>query len=166
MTRRRPAKPRAPASPAVSVADLQRRKVDLRKVEALAAHVLVAEGRPHAALSVTLVDDEAMAELHARYSKVEGPTDVLAFPLDDGDGPGPALLGEVVVSTDTAAREARARGLPFARELLLYVAHGTLHLLGHDDHEPRRRRRMHRRQAALLAAFLEAPAPKRGSARV
>lgn len=151
MTRRRAATP--PASPAVSVADLQRRKVDLRKVEALAAHVLVAEGRPDAALSVTLVDDEAMAELHARYSKVEGPTDVLAFPLDDGDGPG--LLGEVVVSTDTAAREARARGLPFLRELLLYVAHGTLHLLGHDDHDPRLRRRMHRRQAALLAAFLD-----------
>jgi probable rRNA maturation factor len=135
--------------------------VDLAKVEALAAHVLVAEGRPDAALSVTLVDDEAMAELHARYSRVEGPTDVLAFPLEDGDGPGPGLLGEVVVSTDTAAREARARGLPFLRELLLYVAHGTLHLLGHDDHDPLPRRRMHRRQAALLAAFLDAPRPRR-----
>jgi probable rRNA maturation factor len=164
LTRRRAARalaPVSPRSPTVSVADLQARKVDLRKVEALAVHVLIAEGRPDAALSVTLVDDEAMAELHARYSKVEGPTDVLAFPLEDGDGPG--LLGEVVVSTDTAAREARARKLPFLRELLLYVAHGTLHLLGHDDHDPLARRRMHRRQAALLAAFLST---KRARGRV
>ena len=100
MTRRRAA---SAASPAVSVADLHRRRVDLAKVEALAAHVLVAEGRPDAALSVTLVDDEAMAELHARYSRVEGPTDGLPFPLECGDGPGPGLPRQVVVSSRPAS---------------------------------------------------------------
>lgn len=132
----------------MQVADLQRRRVDRRAVRGVAAHVLRAEGRPDAALSVTLVDDEAMAELHERYSKVPGPTDVLAFPLGD------ELLGEVVVSTDTAAREAKERGLTLLRETLLYVTHGTLHLLGYDDHRAADRRVMHARQEELLESFL------------
>jgi probable rRNA maturation factor len=142
--------------PRVQLADLQRRRVDRRAVRGVAAHVLRAEGRADAALSVTLVDDEAMAELHLRYSKVAGPTDVLAFPLDDE-----LLLGEVVVSTDTAAREAKERGLTLLRETLLYVAHGTLHLLGYDDHRAADRRRMHARQSELLESFLSARATRR-----
>ena len=136
----------------------RKRRVDPERVRALAAHVLRAEGRPDAALSVTVVNDRRIAALHRDYLQVPGPTDVLSFPLDDdGDAgvPGlPSLLGEVVVSADTAAREARARRLPFERELLLYVAHGALHLLGYDDHEPRERARMHRRQETLLERFL------------
>lgn len=124
------------------------------EVAALAGFVLRAEGRGEVGLSVSVVDDEAMAALHERYSGIAGPTDVLAFPLED-EVPGPeALLGEVVVSADTAAREAEARGLPFARELLLYVAHGVLHLLGYDDHDEEERNRMHARQEELLDAFL------------
>ncbi len=137
--------------------------VDLDRVVAAAATTLAAEGRPDAGLSVTLVDDAAIAELHQQYLGVEGPTDVISFPLDDedeagdplggGEGPEP-LLGEVVVSVDTAAREAAERGLPFERELLLYVIHGALHLLGYDDRQEPERARMHARQEALLEAFL------------
>ena len=97
--------------------------------------------------------DRRIAALHRQYLDVPGPTDVISFPLEDELAVG-ALLGEVVVSADTAAREARARRLPFERELLLYVAHGTLHLLGYDDHAPRDRARMHRRQERLLERFL------------
>lgn len=133
----------------------RRRRVDPARVRALALHVLVAEGRADAGLSVVVVNDRRIAALHRQFLDVPGPTDVISFPLDDDPLPGePPLLGEVVVSADTAAREARARGLPFERELLLYVAHGTLHLLGYDDHAPRDRARMHRRQEALLARFL------------
>ncbi len=139
----------------------RKRRVNAARVRALAAHVLRAERRPDAALSVTVVGDRRIATLHRDYLGVPGPTDVISFPLSDDDddvglgGPGaPTLLGEVVVSADTAAREARARRLPFERELLLYVAHGTLHLLGYDDHDPRDRARMHRRQEALLERFL------------
>lgn len=157
-------------APRVALADLQRRRVDRAAVRGVAAHVLRAEGRAGAALSVTLVDDEAMADLHLRYSRVPGPTDVLAFPLGAGssDGPGDDLLGEVVVSTDTAAREAKARGLTLLRETLLYVAHGTLHLLGWDDHRAADRRRMHARQSALLDSFLasRARAARRARARL
>lgn len=143
--------------PAVDVADLQERPVDLERVRRLAASVLRAEGRPEAALSVALVDDARISELHEQFLGDPDPTDVISFPLeDDLDLPGPRLLGEVVVSTDTAAREAAERGLPFEREVLLYVAHGTLHLLGWDDHEDAERERMHARQEELLEAFLTA----------
>lgn len=141
----------------VEVANRQRRhRVDVAEARALAEHVLRAEGREAAGLSVAIVSDRAIAKLHREFLDVPGPTDVISFPLED-DVPGPAcgdVLGEVVVSADTAAREARARRLPFRRELLLYVAHGTLHLLGYDDHAPRDRARMHARQEALLDAFL------------
>ena len=85
-----------------------------------------------------------MAELHERYAGVPGPTDVLAFPLADD----PVLLGEVLVSAETARREAAARGHPAYDELLLYAVHGVLHLVGHDDHEPADRRRMRAGRAA------------------
>jgi probable rRNA maturation factor len=130
------------------------RKVDPKAIRALAEHVLEAEGRADATLSVTIVSDRAIAKLHRDYLDVPGPTDVISFPLEDELLGGVGVLGEVVVSADTAAREARARGLTFERELLLYVAHGTLHLLGYDDHAPRDRARMHKRQEALLSRFL------------
>jgi probable rRNA maturation factor len=137
----------------VQVADLREDGVLAIDPEALrraAESVLEAEGRGDAHLSVTVVDDARMAELHEQYLNVAGPTDVLSFPLDD-DVPSPIpLLGEVVVSADTAAREATERGLPWERELLLYVIHGTLHLLGYDDHEEDERVRMHARQEELL----------------
>jgi probable rRNA maturation factor len=87
-------------------------------------------------LSICYVDDRAIQVLNARYLDRDESTDVLAFPLDDDlDGDEP-LLGEIVVSAETAAREAQARGIPIEREIALYTAHGLLHLLGYDDHEP------------------------------
>lgn len=136
----------------MEVANLQERAVDVGQVEAMAAEVLRAEGRAEVALSVALVDDTRMTELHVEFMGEAGPTDVLSFPLE-GDTPpeaGPPLLGEVVVCTDVAAREAQERGLPEQREVLLYVAHGTLHLLGYDDHDSEERARMEARQEALV----------------
>lgn len=148
--------------PTVQVADLREdpaHELDLSEVEGAAASVLVAEGRADAHLSVTVVDDARMAELHVQYMNVAGPTDVLSFPLEDDFASPIPLLGEVVVSADTAATEARERNLPWKSELLLYVIHGTLHLLGYDDHEDEERARMHARQEALLTAFLDRRPP-------
>ncbi len=100
-------------------------------------------------LSLSLVDDREMGELHGRFSGDPSPTDVLAFPLD-GPGPG-GPRGEVVLSVETAVREARARGLLPRGEVLLYAVHGVLHLCGEDDHDPVRARRMDRRTLRLLA---------------
>lgn len=112
----------------------------------LAALAAGRAGRP-VELSFALVDDAEMASLHARFSGVEGTTDVLAFPLMDT----PLLMGEVVISADTARREAARRGHPAYDEVVLYAVHGVLHLLGHDDHDPVARRRMRRAERRTLA---------------
>ncbi|UCC30392.1 MAG: rRNA maturation RNase YbeY [Phycisphaerales bacterium] len=108
---------------------------------------------PAVRISVGLVDDAHMARLNELYRNSKGTTDVLSFDLRDdpstplvsngepkrvapGTAGGP-VEGEIVVSVDTAAREARKRGHALEAELALYAVHGTLHLLGYDDrHEP------------------------------
>jgi len=102
-------------------------------------------------LSLVLVDDREMGRLHGAFSGDPTPTDVLAFPLG---GPVPAgsgfPAGEVVLSVETAVREAKARGLRPRTEVLLYAVHGILHLMGEDDHDPVKARRMDRRTLRLL----------------
>ncbi len=116
-----------------------------RALDHLARLAAARAGRP-VRLSFALVDDGEMAVLHGRFLGLEGPTDVLAFPLEDE----PLLVGDVVIDVDEARRQARARGLPAYDEVLLYAVHGVLHLLGHDDHDAPERRRMRRAERALL----------------
>ena len=94
-------------------------------------------------LSVAVVSDEAIHELNRRFLDHDWPTDVIAFPLDEGEG-------EVVVSADRAREEAGERGVEPVAELLLYVVHGILHLVGHDDHEPEDALAMHDLSLNLL----------------
>ncbi len=101
-------------------------------------------------LSIVLVDDRTMRALHRAHLGIDGPTDVLAFDLRD-DPATPAVEGEVVVSVDTAARQARRFGTTAARELLRYVAHGVLHLVGHDDGDAVGRQQMRREENRVLA---------------
>ena len=86
-------------------------------------------------LTVVLVGDDAIAALNRDHRGVEGPTDVLSYPLhepDDVGMPQVRALGDVVVSLDTAKRQAREQGHAPWREVLLLAAHGLLHLLGFD----------------------------------
>ncbi len=106
------------------------------------------EGRD-AELSVALVGDEEMTALNGRFLGRAEVTDVLAFPYS---AEGEPLAGEVVVNAELAAREAAGRGHGAREELLLYLVHGLLHLLGYDDHSAPDRRRMRRREAEVLAA--------------
>lgn len=98
---------------------------------------LTSEGvRPKAVeVSIALVDDAAIQELNARYRGKEQPTDVLSFAQEQEIAiPGaPRLLGDIVVSLDTALRQAREGGRPLDDEVAQLVIHGTLHLLGYDD---------------------------------
>ena len=100
-----------------------------------------------AEISVALVDDATLAELHGRFLDDPSPTDVMSFDLGDSDG---VQLGEIVVSVDRARAIARERGVSAARETALYLVHGALHLLGHDDHEDADRERMRDAEAAVL----------------
>lgn len=108
-------------------------------------------------LSLAVVDDATMRRINRDHHATDAATDVLAFPLRSLDADEPARPGEfdaeVVVSLDTALREAEARGLDAGAELLLYVTHGVLHLLGYDDHDEDEARRMHERTLDLLDAL-------------
>lgn len=103
----------------------------------LRAAVTAALRRFHVAdavVSVVLVDDAHIAELNERFLNHAGPTDVITFDLREVEVEGAnGLDGEIIISTDTAAREALSRGHDVDKELALYAVHGVLHLLGHDD---------------------------------
>ena len=140
--------------------------VDEPALVALARHVLVELGvHPLAELSLLLVDEKAMTALHERWMNEPGPTDVLAFPMDELDPvprsgrgveedaePPPTLLGDVVLCPEVARRQARTAGHAAEDELHLLATHGILHLLGYDHGEPAQEREMFRRQGELLAS--------------
>lgn len=84
-------------------------------------------GLPDAVLGIRLVTDRAMAVLNRKHLKMTGPTDVLSFPMEDKK-----LLGDIVISLDTAGRQARAAGQTLQNRCLVLVIHGLLHLLGYD----------------------------------
>jgi len=127
-----------------------RRLVTDARVRSAVRAALEHGGREGIELAVVFVSDPELAELHGRTLGDTSPTDVIAFDLGE-EGGGPA--GEVYVSVDRARDVAARRGLDPARELLLYVVHGTLHLCGHDDTEPAARTRMRRAERAVLASL-------------
>lgn len=110
-------------------------------------------GAGERALCLVLVDDDAIAERNRRNRGVDGPTDVLSYPLhepDDDGVPTLTLLGDVFVSLDTAARQAREHGHAPWREVLVLAAHGLLHLLGHDHPDEPSWRTFRAAQARVL----------------
>ena len=100
-------------------------------------------------LSLALVGDRRMGQLHEQFMGIPGPTDVLTFPLDT-DSRGRVVTGEVVVCVPEALRQARARRVRVERELLLYALHGMLHLCGYDDRTTRDFRTMHETEDRIL----------------
>lgn len=131
----------------IRIANRQRKmRIPTREVLRRARRLL--GGRP---LSLAFVEDAEIRRLNRRFLGRDRATDVLAFRLDAGFPAAGEFFGEVVVSAETAVREARRRGIPAAEELLRYVIHGILHLLGYDDRRPRGRARMWERQERELA---------------
>ncbi len=112
-------------------------------------------GEDGSELSIVLVDDEAIRELNATWRDENSPTDVLAFAQREGDGPeAPGLLGDVVISIPTAARQAGERGHAIEHEIRELLVHGILHLLGYDHEEsPAEADRMFARQREVVAAI-------------
>jgi probable rRNA maturation factor len=106
---------------------------------------------PDAELSILLVSDAEMRKLNRDYRGKDRPTDVLSFAQQEGPGGAPAgLLGDVVVSVDTAKRQAAERGATLPREAERLLVHGVLHLLGYDhERSAAEARRMQRRERAL-----------------
>jgi probable rRNA maturation factor len=162
---------------AVFVADEQSEVgIDLLRWSRLARMVLDSERvAPDVHVALVFVDEAAMAQLNERFLGQQGPTDVLAFPIDDdvpesgrapdrgGKGPGsageptepPVLLGDVYVCPSVAVRQATERSIAIDAELALLVVHGLLHLLDYDHSEPDETEAMQAREREILAAFAE-----------
>jgi rRNA maturation RNase YbeY len=138
----------------IVIADRQSIPVDVARIRRTARTALRALGVWDQELSLTLVDDRTIRSLNARYRGVRRRTDVLAFPLT-----GPAgMVGEAIISVETARRQARALGHSLREELDLLCCHACLHLVGYDDREPLEARLMHGREMDLLGRLYEHPA--------
>ena len=129
--------------------------IDVDRWARLVSSVLAAEGvAGPGELNVLFVGDDEIAELNIEHLGHEGPTDVLSFPIDGVDElelGEVRLVGDILVSPATAARNAPEHAGSFEDEIALLVVHGTLHLLGHDHAEPGERDRMWARERELLA---------------
>lgn len=121
-----------------------------------AAHRRFMDGPPPGELSIALMNDDAIADLHAQFLDDPTTTDVITFEGEPAFG----TAGEICVSADTAQTFAAKHGHDFSTELTLYVVHGWLHLAGYDDLEPAKKRRMRaaeKRAMALLAPLITQP---------
>jgi probable rRNA maturation factor len=101
-------------------------------------------------VSLAIVDDETIHSLNVQYLQHDYPTDVISFVLEQAAG---HLEGEVIVSADMAATVAQEYGWPAQDELLLYVIHGTLHLVGYDDKDPQKKIEMQTAERRHLQRF-------------
>ena len=109
-------------------------------------------------LTIMFVDPDPIAELHMRWMNLEGPTDVMSFPMDElrpGDGKTvmEGVLGDIVICPWVAAQQAAAAGHSTMQEMLLLTIHGILHLLGYDHVTPEQERQMFGLQRQLLLTF-------------
>jgi probable rRNA maturation factor len=135
-----------------AVANRQRRfRIDARRLATVAERALAAVGRAGADVEVDVVDDREIRRLNTRYRAVRRRTDVLAFPLEVAESAG-RLVGQIVVSADSAERQSRKLGVPLAHEMDLLVTHGVLHLVGWDDRDPVEADLMHRRERDILSS--------------
>jgi len=133
--------------------------LNVRALERKARDVLRAAGEPQASLSLSLVGDAAIRRLNREHRRKDRATDVLSFPLlDPSRRSAPArdaperMLGDVVISLDTAARQAAAYDARLEAELTRLLIHGVLHLLGWDHEKPGERARMEREERRLARA--------------
>jgi probable rRNA maturation factor len=114
---------------------------------------------PQAELCIKLVDDATIAELNEQWMGKQGPTDVLAFPMDElrpgllDEEPEEGVLGDLMIAPAIARKQGESAGHGELAEVELLTTHGILHLLGYDHAEPEEHREMFELQAELLAAF-------------
>jgi probable rRNA maturation factor len=133
---------------AVTIQNSQPIPIERARLLQAAKNALRAEGAETAEVSVLLTDDETIHDLNLRYRGYDKPTDVLSFSqveslearVDSGKNPhsrlstlNSQLLGDVVISIETAVRQADTHGITLDEELALLVTHGILHLLGYED---------------------------------
>jgi probable rRNA maturation factor len=134
--------------------------VSRARLRRAAERALAAVGRPGGVVEIAVVDDREIRRLNAAWRGVRRRTDVLALPLEVPEASG-ELVGQIVLSAETAARQACRLGVPLATELDLLVTHGVLHLVGWADRDPVEARLMHERERQILTAGGQRRVPDR-----
>ena len=105
----------------------------------------------HSKLNIVFTSDKTIAKYHADYLQDNTPTDVITFPMKEIDPFSQEfILGDLLISKETALREAKQRKIPIQKELIMYAIHGFLHLNGFDDHSVKDRRKMFAKQNQIL----------------
>ena len=148
----------------IEVNQLQRSvRVNEQLLEQAACSVLQGEGVTQANIRVAIVDDTTIRKANQQYLGHDVPTDVLSFPWTCRVQVGPSgqrgfqsdngLEGDIMISAETAVREAAAYGWSAGEELMLYLVHGTLHLVGYDDHDEVARAEMRERETHYLRSL-------------
>jgi probable rRNA maturation factor len=136
------------------------RELDVRRLSELSRFVMDRmRVHPLAELCIKAVDEATIAQLNQQWMEKEGPTDVLAFPMDElrpglvNEEPEEGVLGDLVLCPEIAAKQAATAGHSSDAEIELLTVHGILHLLGYDHAEPEEHREMFGLQARLLAQW-------------
>ncbi len=145
----------------VFLADEQSEEIGLSNLRSLAEMVLTEEGYPDdTEVTILLIDEQEMSGYNERFLKRSGPTDVLAFPVEDllpgivpeRDPRGPPLMiGDVIVAPAYIRRQAAEYHVAFEDEMALMVTHGVLHLIGYDHIVDEDAERMEKRERDILA---------------
>lgn len=162
---------------AIKIVDRQKRtRIDKRLVRRLVERLLSDHGRRGADTTIVFADDGFIRGYNLEFRASDRPTDVLAFEMTDGGAAGDAgandapsgeletILGDVIISTDRAAVQARRYKRTLEREIAKLVSHGVLHLLGYDHEEPGERTEMRKLENRYVREFLSEP-PRDGRAR-
>ena len=130
-------------------------RVPRKNIAALVKFVAAAEKAKLGLVDIAVVSKRQIAAVNRQYLGHRGPTDVISFDLSDAATPG--LSCQIIVCGELAVAQAAARDIGVQAELMLYIVHGLLHVMGCDDTNPRAAARMHARQEQLLEDFFCKP---------
>ncbi len=127
-------------------------RIDLSRLRKIAQSVLRLERKGKLELNILISDNGQMSEYHRKYLGINGPTDVIAFGMQEGKRivGRSRVLGDIAVSAEMAREMAKHLHIPFQEEIARYLVHGILHLFGYRDHNVQLAAQMHRKQEELL----------------
>jgi probable rRNA maturation factor len=133
----------------IEIINLQKiRRLDLKKLQRYLKEISSLIGISSSRISVTFCDNKLIRGLNKKFFKRYSPTDVISFPLNDNFDP--YYLGEVVVSVEEALNLSKKYKKTWQEELILYIVHGILHLVGYSDRTNKKRRIMERKQKSIM----------------
>lgn len=135
-------------------------KIPQKRIKQTARAILNALDCPEAELSILLVDDQQIEKINLEYLNREGPTNVIAFPMREGEfiELAPHLLGDVVISVETACREANLAGISLQKRFDQLLIHGILHLMGYDHEKTQKEARRMEKKSSELMKMLDSAA--------